>query len=120
MRILVLEEENGTARLKESREDFGIIELKLSYTCTQCKTQFVFAPDKSDPTPKWSKCPVCPKELEVKTPDVAIPITTLWDALGLYREFYKVAARLPELRLLVIRPGQKPDAVGSPRESGGE
>lgn len=117
MRLLVLEEENGTARLRESRESFDIAELRLCYTCPRCQTEFVFRANSSDPAVEWKTqaCPVCGKELKPSKADASLSKTALWEALELYREFYKFVAKqhLTDLRMLVIRPGADADTKPS-------
>jgi DNA-directed RNA polymerase subunit RPC12/RpoP len=115
MRILVSSEENGTARARESRKVFDVAELRLSYTCPKCKTQFVFGPDTSEPLEKWRKCPICGKEPAPKNSQAAVPDPTLWEALESYRSFYDFVIKkslLPELKL-VIRPRADADKTPS-------
>jgi hypothetical protein len=78
MRILVLTEDgDGEARVRERRESFDITEFRLSYTCPNpnCKNEFTFKIEKSEPisdkkptTPKpsWARCPACNMELRTE------------------------------------------------------
>jgi len=54
----------------EKRQVFDIMELRLSYTCEGCKTEFIFADAKSV---QWGFCPVCNDELRMANPNRPIP-----------------------------------------------
>jgi hypothetical protein len=53
MRVLVLEEQNGAARVRERCEVFEIEELfRLIYTCPQCETEFILNAEGSSCRPQ--------------------------------------------------------------------
>jgi DNA-directed RNA polymerase subunit RPC12/RpoP len=121
MRILVLTEEgDGTTRLREQREVFGVNEFRLSYTCVKCRTEFLFRADDSGPRIKWFDCPVCQQKLEMSegSKNRAVPNPDdvyLWEALSLYRKFYSFAdAHELPLKLVVTVPGPSKSAASGP------
>jgi transposase-like protein len=118
MRILVLTDDNGTTRVRESREVFDVAEFKLVYTCPDCKNEFIFTADKEgEPKQSWRACPVCAKNLTLFDTGTATPEVLLWEALSLYRSFYEfVTTRhpFPELKLLVTVPAAEPKPASSP------
>lgn len=102
MRILVLNDvRDGTADVRERREVFDLAEFRLSYTCPHCGNEFIFKAEKSEPVETWRKCPMCARELATWK-DQTNPPVVLWEALSLYRDFYKfvTGCKLP-LKLVV-------------------
>jgi DNA replicative helicase MCM subunit Mcm2 (Cdc46/Mcm family) len=108
MRILVLNDEGeGTASVRERREIFDVAEFRLSYTCPDCRTEFIFKVENSEPKERWKKCPVCAKELKRwDRDDDSSRGVALWRALSEYRDFHKFAVteqKLP-LKLVIVSP----------------
>lgn len=118
MRILVLDDEgDGTARVRERREVFDVAEFRLSYTCPKCESELVFKPEKQqallptgepDPDPKKQAslpatelCLVCHTNM-----GMADGGQGLWEAIKLYREFYDYTHgnKVP-LKLVTMRVG---------------
>jgi hypothetical protein len=115
MRILVLNDEgDGTASVRERRDVFDIAEFRLSYTCPDCGSEFVFnsekyellptgEPDltKTAPLPGSEWCLVCHTNMGMADRGEA-----LWRAIKLYREFYDYTHRnkVP-LKLVTTRVG---------------
>jgi len=130
MRILVLTEEgDGEARVRERRESFDITEFRLTFTCPKCKNEFAFNVEETKPIgtenrkqkdpPIWPKCPACNEPFKA---DDKYPNGLVWGALCLYQPFYDfVCAHAKDfpLKLVVVTvPEPKsPDAKNKGKES---
>jgi DNA-directed RNA polymerase subunit RPC12/RpoP len=111
MRILVLNDEgDGTASVRERREIFEIAEFRLSYTCTGCGTEFIFNVENNEPKERWKKCSVCAKELKRwDRDDDSSRGLVVWRALSECRDFHKfVTEPMLPLKLVVISPDPNP------------
>jgi hypothetical protein len=113
MRILVLTEEgDGEARIRERRESFDITEFRLTITCPNCKNEFAFNVEESKPIgpenqkpkgpPIWRRCPACNVPFK---DDEKYPNGLVFGALSLYQAFYDFVCAYAEdlpLKLVVV------------------
>ena len=111
MRILVLDENNGKAHVRERREIFDVSEFRLSYVCPGCNNEFIFRPDKEgEPKQAWRVCPVCNADLKTKRDEgSAPPPVLLWEAISRYREFYSFVTKHDiSLKLMAVQGEPNP------------
>jgi DNA-directed RNA polymerase subunit RPC12/RpoP len=102
-------EENGEkigerTVIEEKRQVFEFEEMRLSYTCSTCKTEFNFDAVKHSNEFDWRECPRCHVDLEKVIRDgsdgAPFPDLLLWNTISAYRDLQKsVRERALPLRL---------------------